>query len=138
MSGIKSSNFTGNLKPRGVPNPTRRPTTNSTSGLVYSRRYLDWNRLTFEYHAIGSQSATKFDLHSGLQVSGEIAKTRKELDLALLYGCAPATYCITCRPYGDPGNIYTLVPTALGAIVVNSTRNTYVLPQAVFHLREII
>ena len=40
MSGIKSSTFRGKMKPQGVPNPTRPATNDSTSGLVYSRRYL--------------------------------------------------------------------------------------------------
>jgi hypothetical protein len=124
MSGIKSTNYKGKLSPPGVPNPSRPATSDSASGLVYSRRYLDWNRVTFEYHAIGSQSDTKFDLHSGLQVSSDIAEIRKELNLALLYGCAPQTWCISCKPFGDPGNIHSMLPIALGATVVNSSRST--------------
>lgn len=116
MSGIKSSNSTGNMKPRGVPNPTQKAikvstatgtasaglpsaTANSTanpaafSNLVYSRRYLDWNRLTFAYHAVGSQSNT-FDYYNGRRLTYEITDLRKQLNLTTLYGCAPKTYCI--------------------------------------------
>ena len=115
MSGIKSSNSTGNMKPRGVPNPTQKATkkastatgtaglpsttANSTanpaalSNLVYSRRYLDWNRLTFAYHAVGSQSNT-FDYYNGRRLAYEITDLRKQLNLTTLYGCAPKTYCI--------------------------------------------
>lgn len=134
ISGIKSSTFKGNLKPRGVPNPTRKaikvvnetePSNEkppaSTSDLVYSRRYLDWNRLTFAYHAVGSQDHT-FDYHSGLRVSQEITKDRKELNLTALYGCAPRTYCQVCKPFGDEGNLNTLIETALAATVINETR----------------
>ncbi|KAL8993226.1 MAG: hypothetical protein Q9169_006509 [Polycauliona sp. 2 TL-2023] len=107
MSGINSSTFRGNKNPRGVPNPSQKAikvsnttssgiNANSTSGtsgtssLVYSRRYLDWNRLTFSYHAIGSQDHT-FDYHSGQRVTDEITEARKQLNLTALYGCAPET-----------------------------------------------
>jgi hypothetical protein len=123
MSGINSTTFIGNVKPRGVANPTRKATNTSTSGLLYSRRYLDWNRLTFEYHATNSQEST-FDYHSGLRVTGDITAVRKKLNLTSLYGCAPATYCASCKPFGDPGNINSLVATALGAVVVNKSRAT--------------
>lgn len=123
MSGINSSTFTGNMVPRGVANPTRKATNTSTNGLVYSRRYLDWNRLTFEYHATDSQAST-FDYHSGLRVTGEITDVRAQLNLSALYGCAPATYCQSCQPFESAGNIFSLVSTALGAIVVNTTRST--------------
>lgn len=123
MSGIKSKTFRGNVKPRGVANPTRKALSNSTSGIIYSRRYLDWNRLTFAYHATSSQDKT-FDYHSGLRVTQEIADARKKLNLTSLYGCAPATYCASCKPFGAEGNIFSLVPIALGAEVVNASRST--------------
>lgn len=123
MSGINSSTFTGNMQPRGVANPSRKASNTSTNGLVYSRRYLDWNRLTFEYHATDSQAST-FDYHSGLRVTGEITDVRKELNLSALYGCAPATYCESCQPFGAPGNIFSLTSVALGATVVNASRAT--------------
>ena len=139
MSGIKSSAFTGNNKPHGVPNPSQKavkvasatvtasstvpaPTSNPAfSNLLYSRRYIDWNRLSFAYHAVGSQSNT-FDYHSGLRVTGEITKTRKQLNLTTLYGCAPQTYCESCKPFLAPGNIFTVVQTALAATVINPAR----------------
>lgn len=122
MSGIKSKTFKGNVKPRGVANPTRKALSNSTSGIVYSRRYLDWNRLTFAYHATLSQDST-FDYHSGLRVAQEITDARKKLNLTSLYGCAPATYCASCKPFGAEGSIFSLVPVALGAEVVNASRS---------------
>lgn len=132
MSGVNSSIFRGNQKPRGVPNPSRKaikasnttsnPTApTSSSNLVYSRRYLDWNRLTFEYHATGSQDST-FDYHSGQRVTTEITQARKQLNLTALYGCAPETYCQSCKPFGADGNIFGLLETALAATVVNESR----------------
>lgn len=172
MSGIKSSSFRGKMKPRGVPNPTRKATkadspsrttesspsatnatdrssvaigtssslgvtsqalnqssaTNGTGGskstnstIVYSRRYLDWNRLTFAYHAGGSQDRT-FENHRGISVTNEITSARKTLNLTTLYGCAPKTYCQYCKPYGADGNIFGLLETALGLTVINQER----------------
>lgn len=129
MTGINSSTYHGNKKPRGVPNPTQ-PATNvtngtgsnaSASGLLYQRRYLDFNRLTFAFHAIGSQANT-FDYHSGQRVTSLITADRKELNLTALYGCAPATYCQSCKPFGADGNIFPLLSTALSATVINQSR----------------
>jgi hypothetical protein len=95
----------------------------SPSSLLYSRRYLDWNRLTFAYHAQGSQDKT-FDVQNGLAVTAEITSDRTVLNLTTLYGCAPQTWCLSCKPFGDSGNLNTLLTTALSAVVVNSTRST--------------
>lgn len=135
MSGINSSTFKGNQKPRGVLNPTQKSikvsnttsngtaanSTSTTSSLVYSRRYLDWNRLTFSYHAVGSQDST-FDYHSGQRVINEITQARKQLNLTAFYGCAPQTYCQSCKPFLADGNIFSLVQTALAATVINESR----------------
>ncbi|KAL8846901.1 MAG: hypothetical protein Q9221_008042 [Calogaya cf. arnoldii] len=135
MSGINSSTFRGNQKPHGVRNPSRKAVkvSNSTStgtasnssagssSLVYSRRYLDWNRLTFAYHAVGSQDRT-FDLHSGQRVTKEVTQARKQLNLTALYGCAPQTYCESCKPFLADGNIFSLVQAALAATVINESR----------------
>ena len=131
MSGINSSTFHGNMKPRGVPNPTQpavkvSPSSTPGSGapsssLLYQRRYLDFNRLTFAYHAVGSQDNT-FDYHSGQRVTALITADRNELNLTALYGCAPATYCQSCQPFGAAGNIFPLLSTALSATVINQSR----------------
>ncbi|MCJ1403633.1 hypothetical protein MMC11_006856 [Xylographa trunciseda] len=135
MSGINSSTYTGVAEPRGVPNPTQPaikvsgttasagvPTpTGAFSKLVYSRRYIDWNRLSFAYHAVGSQSST-FDLHSGLRVSSDITALRTQLNLTALYGCAPQSYCQTCAAFGSAENIFPLVESALALTVVNASR----------------
>ena len=134
MSGINSSSFEGNFKPRGVPNPTHKAikapngtqsatatVSSSTSSMVYSRRYLDWNRLTFAYHAVESQDDT-FDLRSGLRVTKQINDARKALNLTVLYGCAPETYCQFCKPFGAKGNIFGLIQEALATLVINASR----------------
>jgi 2',3'-cyclic-nucleotide 2'-phosphodiesterase (5'-nucleotidase family) len=133
MSGIKSKTYHGNIKPRGVPHPTQKavkvatgaasaaPTSTDSSSLMYSRRYLDWNRLTFAYHAEGLQDNT-FDTSIGKDVTHEITQERKALNLTALYGCAPETYCQYCKPFGADCNIFTLLETALAKTVINESR----------------
>lgn len=138
MSGIKSSSCKAEHNPKGVPNPTRSaiaikstgtasasvhlPISTSSSSLRYARRYLDWNRPTFEYHAEGSQAYTAFDTKKGLSVSSHITADRAKLNLTSLYGCAPETYCQYCKPFLAEGNIFKLLQTALATVVVNETR----------------
>ena len=146
MSGINSSTYNGTVQPQGVPHPSQpavvvktansttkttqsqspssdgalTPENTSAESLLYSRRYLDWNRPTFTYHSTDSQST--FNTGVGLQVSGNITTDRKALNLSNLYGCAPQTYCQSCQPFGAPGNIFTLLSTALSTVVVNQSR----------------
>jgi 2',3'-cyclic-nucleotide 2'-phosphodiesterase (5'-nucleotidase family) len=138
ISGIESKTCKANHKPEGVPNPTRSavapaststisagvqlPSSTSPSALRYARRYLDWNRPTFSYHAVGSQPHTSFDEARGRRVTTEITSERAELNLTQLYGCAPETYCQYCKPFLAEGNIFKLLQTALSTVVVNETR----------------
>lgn len=130
MSGIHSSNYTGKHNPIGVPNPTQKAINvtadaniTDNSPLTYFRRYLDWNRLTFEYHAVGSQAKT-FDQKPGPAISADITADRKALNLSMLYGCAPQTYCVDCAPFGSNGSIYGLLEVALAAEVIAPARKT--------------
>lgn len=36
----------------------------------------------------------------------------------------PNTYCMTCAPFGDPLNIFTVLSDAMATIVVNPARNS--------------
>jgi hypothetical protein len=138
MTGVKSSTGKAKGNPKGVPNPSRSavapvktgtasasvhlPTSTSNSTVRYARRYLDWNRNTFAYHAEGSQPFSKFDESRGVSVTHEITSDRAKLNLTQLYGCAPQTYCQYCKPFGAEGNIFGLLQTALATVVVNETR----------------
>ncbi|QKX63708.1 uncharacterized protein TRUGW13939_10879 [Talaromyces rugulosus] len=136
MTGIKSSTYKGVMNPAGVPNP-RRPAkpvssmsmnetseTADTSSLKYARRYLDFNRQTFQFHTNTSGDDTAFDTTDGLGVSKKITELRTKYHLTQYFGCAPRSYCISCRPHDDEGNIYNLVRKALEKIVVSPTGNT--------------
>jgi hypothetical protein len=137
MSGIKSSAKKVKTNPKGVPNPTRpaiissnanttsgvqQPNPTTTSSLRYARRYLDWNRLTFAYHAKGSQDASTFGTPKGAKISSEITAARTKLNLTSFIGCAPQTWCQSCKPFLSEGNIFSLLQTALSTVVVNQTR----------------
>ena len=136
--------------------PTGSPATASpsrgNSSLLYARRYLDWNRLTFEYHSNRSQvhstpptygnatsgrsisrrrtsllhrrqsSGGTFDTPEGMGVTSNIYQDRQQLNLTALYGCAPLSWCQTCAPFLSPSNIYSLLTTALQQTVVNQSR----------------
>jgi hypothetical protein len=144
MSGIESGTYNGTVKPKGVPNPTTKAVkvnataagnatyaapTNSSS-LTYSRRYLDWNRITFEYHAAGSQ-IKNFDTTRGLNTTQDIYDLRHDLNLTKLYGCAPQTWCVNCVPFLSSGSIYSLLQKAVSTVIVNQSRadNSRVLIQ---------
>jgi hypothetical protein len=121
MSGFddKNSGWKGVTNPRGVANPTRHAVNGSTSPWVYSRRYLDWNRATFTYHAaVGND----FDLHSGQRVTKEITDIRTQQRLGDVYGCVPADYCMTCVAFGDPHSIFVPIMEAMSTVVVNPAR----------------
>lgn len=139
ITGIQSPTFEGTDKPEGVPHPTQKAisilngtataetsissstSSSKPSDIVYSRRYLDWNRLTFDYHAVGSQDYT-FDNYQGERITTEITAACKKLNLTSLYGCVPETYCVSCKPFGAEGNIYNLLSKALAATVINKQR----------------
>jgi len=119
MSGFDkiNSGWTGVKNPRNHLNPTRRATNTSVAPFTYSRRYLDWNRNTFQYHAIGKQDDGEFDLHSGQRVTADITNYRTQQRLGELYGCIPDNYCKTCVPFDAPTNIFTFLSGALTSVV---------------------
>jgi hypothetical protein len=136
MSGIESDTYNGTHKPRGVPNPTTKAvkpanatvgpnvtqaTSVNSSSLTYSRRYLDWNRITFEYHATGSQ-IKGFDTARGLNTTQDIYNLRQDLNLTKLYGCAPQTWCVSCVPFLSNNSIYHLLQKAVAEVIVNGSR----------------
>nr|POF06951.1 secreted protein [Quercus suber] len=138
ISGFDTSSYSGCKAPHGVPHPTMRATkvgasgsasaslsplvsSTSSSQLLYSRRYLDWNRLTMEYHAKSSK-VREFDVAKGVKITKNITATRHGLNLTSLFGCAPQTWCISCAPFGSNGSIYTVLTEALSTVVKNESR----------------
>ncbi|KAI1432646.1 ser/Thr protein phosphatase family [Xylaria sp. CBS 124048] len=123
MSGFSKDNsgFSGIVpNPTGVSNPIRKATESSTSPFEYSRRYLDWNRKTFTYHA--ETKDDDFDYRDGRNTSQSITKYRQQLNLTDLYGCVPQDYCVNCAPVDSPKSIYPVLASALSAIIINEAR----------------
>ena len=142
VPGYKDKNV---VAPKDFAHPTRpavpvNSTATSNSTLRYSRRYLDWNRLTFEYHsntsALGGTTPVKqrrglpirrrqtFDTPAGTAVTSDIYAQRQNLNLTTLYGCAPQSWCQNCAPFLSETNIFSLLTVALEQTVVNSSRAT--------------
>jgi len=140
MSGIWSDTYRGAVNPGGVSNPGQ-PAIKMTDGhtrrilkpwfmvpgILYSRRYLDWNRRTFEYHATGSQKkAYAYQNYPqskiGDSISHKIYDLRHDLNLTKQYGCAPKSWCITCAPFLSNNSIYSLLQDALSTVVINDER----------------
>lgn len=129
MSGFSANNsgFTGTSAPAGVPNPSKKATNTSTAPWTYSRRYLDWNRLTFEYHASGSQTnyttnSAAFDTPLGVNTTELITEYRDQLNLSTFLGCSPQLWCQSCAEFNSSGSIYSLLTEAMSAVVVNESR----------------
>ncbi|GJC83614.1 secreted protein ARB_01864 [Colletotrichum liriopes] len=134
LTGVKSNNYKGTLHPKGVPHPSQKAISVATktassslasatgnSSITYFRRYLDWNTLTFEYHAVGSQGKA-FNTSKGVSVSQNITATRKNLNLTSLYGCAPQTWCINCAPFMSNASVFSLTTAALAATIITEER----------------
>jgi len=105
------------------------PVATSATQLTYFRRYLDWNRRTFQYHTNVTHPssfglALPFDTPKGINVTNTITVQRTALNLTTPYGCANQSWCISCAPFMSPGNIFSLLSAALATIVVNPARST--------------
>ncbi|KAF9887178.1 hypothetical protein FE257_010432 [Aspergillus nanangensis] len=125
-----SDTWNGNKALTGVQVPTRRcppassksamPVLETTTGHYIDRRYLDFNRRTFVYHAVGTTEPDVpdgFDTPLGRKVSDDIWKTRRDMNLTTVLGCAPRSSYLWVCPEGSAGNIFTLAKEALGETV---------------------
>ena len=97
-------------------------TDSCTGNLSFSRRYLDPNRITYEFHT--GQTNDTFDTHKGLIMKEGLNALAAEYNLSFVFGTAPQDYTLTRAEY--PGNssalslfIETATPTALA---INNTR----------------
>ncbi|KAL0564807.1 hypothetical protein V5O48_017229 [Marasmius crinis-equi] len=67
-------------------------TSNSTQNITFSRRYLDANRITYEYHT--KEQDASFDTPAGLSISEGLNDLAKQFDLGFQYGTAPQDYLL--------------------------------------------
>ena len=94
----------------------------NSKNLKFSRRYLDPNRLTYEFHT--SQQDDNFDTQQGQQITQGLQVLAVKFDIAYQYGLAPQDFTLSGAPYPSDDSLLSLfiskaTPTALS---VNNTR----------------
>ena len=94
--------------------------TSAPKNLTFTRRYLDPNRVTFEYHT--GRSNFTFDTRSGKSITQGLEQLAKKYDLDFTFGTAPHDYFIdryalispppffTCMTYLSPYNQQRTLP----------------------------
>ncbi|KAK2463089.1 hypothetical protein APHAL10511_004744 [Amanita phalloides] len=98
--------------------------------LTFSRRYLDANRVTYEYHT--SQSNHTFDTVEGKDITKSLLDLWNVFDLGYTYGTSPQDFTLTRSPYPSNASVLTeyidkVLPYALA---VNNTRAN--IPNIIF------
>ncbi|KAH7883373.1 Metallo-dependent phosphatase-like protein [Phlebopus sp. FC_14] len=94
----------------------------NANNISFSRRYLDQNRVTYEYHTQTSNST--FDTLYGQAITWGLQQLAINFNLSYLFGTAPQDYTINQNPYPSNGSLLSLfieqaIPTAL---TINNTR----------------
>ncbi|KAH9042283.1 5'-nucleotidase, partial [Lactarius hengduanensis] len=94
----------------------------SKRNLTVNRRYLDPNRVTYEYHTNSRDSS--FDTSTGRKITKGLEALAARFDLDLKFGTAPRDYTLSRDPFPSNGSLLSLIadqvlPTAL---TVNNTR----------------
>ncbi|KAJ7098610.1 Metallo-dependent phosphatase-like protein [Mycena belliarum] len=78
-----------------------------TRDLNFSRRYLDANRVTYQYHT--NRTDTTFDTEEGRNITQGLLKLEERFDLNEQYGIAPRDYSMTRAPYPSNDSLLTLI-----------------------------
>ncbi|KAF8963639.1 Metallo-dependent phosphatase-like protein [Flammula alnicola] len=94
----------------------------SKSNITFSRRYLDPNRVTYEFHA--QRNSFNFDTQEGKVITQGLNNLAKNFDLSFQFGTAPHDFTIDQAPYPSNDSLLSLfienaVPVALA---INNTR----------------
>lgn len=97
---------------------------NGNANISFTRRYLDQNRVTYEYHT--EMSNQTFDTAYGRSITDGLQELAVSFDLSYLYGTAPQDYTINQNPYPSNGSLLSLfiadaIPYALS---INNTRDS--------------
>ncbi|KAG1737747.1 Metallo-dependent phosphatase-like protein [Suillus lakei] len=92
--------------------------------ITFTRRYLDQNRVTYEYHTQTSNQT--FDTNDGRSITCGLRELASSFDLSYLYGTAHQDYTMSQNPYPSNGSLLSLfiedaVPYALA---INNTRDS--------------
>ncbi|GLB37901.1 putative ser thr protein phosphatase [Lyophyllum shimeji] len=95
---------------------------NSHKNITFTRRYLDPNRVTYEYHT--ERKGSQFDTRKGMSITNGLKALAKAFNLDFLFGTAPHDFTLNQAPYPSENSLLSLfiekaAPTALA---VNNTR----------------
>lgn len=98
--------------------------TGNANNISFTRRYLDQNRVTYEYHT--QMSNQTFDTAYGRSITDGLQELAVSFDLSYLYGTSPQDYTINQNPYPSNGSLLSLfiadaIPYALS---INNTRDS--------------
>ncbi|KAI0943929.1 hypothetical protein AcV7_001880 [Taiwanofungus camphoratus] len=90
--------------------------------ITFSRRYLDANRVTYEYHT--TKSNTTYDTTAGQNITQGLLQLAVDFDLSYLYGTAPQDYTLSRNPYPSNGSVLTLYVAEVMpyALTINNSR----------------
>ncbi|KAJ3484950.1 hypothetical protein NLI96_g5293 [Meripilus lineatus] len=94
----------------------------SSENLQFSRRYLDPNRVTYEFHTM--QRDLTFDTPHGKSISSGLKDLATSFDLDFVFGTAPRDFTISRDPFPSNGSLLTLFATEAVPVVlsINNTR----------------
>ncbi|EIW80437.1 hypothetical protein CONPUDRAFT_90659 [Coniophora puteana RWD-64-598 SS2] len=94
----------------------------NSDNITFTRRYLDQNRVTYEYHT--QQSNATFDTEAGQNITQGLLDLAIAYDLDYLYGTAPQDYSLSGAPYPSNDSILTLfiAEAAPVALAINNSR----------------
>ncbi|KAI6029162.1 Metallo-dependent phosphatase-like protein [Pisolithus microcarpus] len=94
----------------------------NSNNISFTRRYLDQNRVTYQYHTLTSNAT--FDTSYGHSITVGLEDLAEQFNLSYLYGYAPQDYTLSRNPYPSNGSVLSLfvddaAPTALA---INNSR----------------
>ncbi|KZT22467.1 hypothetical protein NEOLEDRAFT_1137924 [Neolentinus lepideus HHB14362 ss-1] len=94
----------------------------STGNLTFTRRYLDPNRVTYQYHT--STSNGTFDTSQGKAITQGLLNLAEKYDLSYEYGVAPHDFTLSRAPYPSENSSLSLFiqKAAPVALTINNTR----------------
>ncbi|KAA1477516.1 hypothetical protein DENSPDRAFT_885166 [Dentipellis sp. KUC8613] len=95
---------------------------NNWNNVSFSRRYLDANVVTYEYHT-GQKNET-FDTPHGREITEGLRKLSDDFDLSFTYGTVPRDYTLNRDPYPSNGSLLSLFAEEAApiALAINNSR----------------
>ncbi|KAL5498002.1 hypothetical protein ACEPAH_2933 [Sanghuangporus vaninii] len=96
--------------------------TDKTKNLTFTRRYLDQNRVTYEFHT--GRSTRAFDTLLGRNISAGMNELAQRFDLSFQFGTAPHDFLLTRAPFPSNDSLLSLFiqEAAPVALAINNSR----------------